>query len=96
MTCELTGGLGGLLVRSRKRDQRFETRFHRGSAVCGFLLHVKSYAVAKGPPAGVVRKLGEGVFDEMPSSSSDRGSKLRGPSLNSRHVASKREVNLTL
>ncbi|GBM40914.1 hypothetical protein AVEN_234048-1 [Araneus ventricosus] len=58
-------------------------------------LHAKSYVVAKRPPVGVTRKFGEGVPAQASSSSSDRGSKLRGPSLNSPRVASKRDVNLT-
>ncbi|GBM83336.1 hypothetical protein AVEN_101099-1 [Araneus ventricosus] len=41
------------------------------------LLHAKSYAVAKRPPVGVVRKFGDGVRAHVLSSSSDRGSKLR-------------------
>ncbi|GBL64199.1 hypothetical protein AVEN_261190-1 [Araneus ventricosus] len=45
--------------------------------------------------AGVVQKLREGVTTQMPSSSSDRGSKLLGPSQNSPRVASIRDVNLT-
>ncbi|GBM91228.1 hypothetical protein AVEN_31637-1 [Araneus ventricosus] len=44
---------------------------------------------------GVMRKLGEGVPTQVSSSSSDRGSKLRGPSQNSPRVASKRDVNIT-
>ncbi|GBN82277.1 hypothetical protein AVEN_55476-1 [Araneus ventricosus] len=59
------------------------------------LSHAKSYVVAKRPPVGVVWKLGEGVPAQASSSPSDRGSKLRGPSLNSPRVASKRDVNLT-
>ncbi|GBM34125.1 hypothetical protein AVEN_155131-1, partial [Araneus ventricosus] len=55
------------------------------------LLHAKSYVVAKRPPVGVARKFGEGVPAQVSSSSSDLGSKLRGPSLNSPRVASKRE-----
>ncbi|GBL97477.1 hypothetical protein AVEN_162939-1 [Araneus ventricosus] len=59
------------------------------------LLHAKSYVVAKRPPVGVARKLGEGVPAQVSSSSSDHGSKLRVPSLNSPRVASKRDVNAT-
>ncbi|GBM29887.1 hypothetical protein AVEN_246451-1 [Araneus ventricosus] len=57
------------------------------------LLHAKSYVVAERPPAGVAWKLGEGVPAQV--SSSDRGSKLRGPSQNSPRVASKRDVNIS-
>ncbi|GBM92309.1 hypothetical protein AVEN_35045-1 [Araneus ventricosus] len=59
------------------------------------LLHAKSYVVAKHPPVGVARKLGEGVPNQMSCSSSDRGSKFRGPSQNSSRVASKRAINIT-
>ncbi|GBM76813.1 hypothetical protein AVEN_122190-1 [Araneus ventricosus] len=59
------------------------------------LLHAKSYVVAKRPPVGVAWKFGQGVPAQVSSSSSDRNSKLRGPSLNSPCVASKRDVNLT-
>ncbi|GBM34897.1 hypothetical protein AVEN_41448-1 [Araneus ventricosus] len=59
------------------------------------LLHSKSYVVAKRPPAGVARKFGEGMPAQVSSSSSDRGSKLRGPSLNSPRAASKRDFNIT-
>ncbi|GBN40174.1 hypothetical protein AVEN_159704-1 [Araneus ventricosus] len=59
------------------------------------LLYAKSYVVAKRPPVGVAWKLGEGVSAQVSSSSSDRGSKLRGLSQNSPRVASKRDVNIT-
>ncbi|GBM33965.1 hypothetical protein AVEN_53831-1 [Araneus ventricosus] len=42
------------------------------------LSYAKSYVVDKRPPAGVVRKFGEGMRAHVPSSSFDRGSKLRG------------------
>ncbi|GBN04805.1 hypothetical protein AVEN_270735-1 [Araneus ventricosus] len=58
------------------------------------LLHAKSCPVAKRPPVGVAWKFGEGVPAHVSSSSSDRGSKLRGPSQNSPRVASKRDVNI--
>ncbi|GBM53120.1 hypothetical protein AVEN_130773-1 [Araneus ventricosus] len=53
------------------------------------LLHVKSYVVVKRPPVGVAWKFGEGVPVQVSSSSSECGSKLRGPSQNSPLVASK-------
>ncbi|GBN13902.1 hypothetical protein AVEN_262505-1 [Araneus ventricosus] len=43
---------------------------------------------------GVARKFGEGVPAHVSSSLSDRGSKLRGPYLNSPLVASKQDINL--
>ncbi|GBN18520.1 hypothetical protein AVEN_163572-1 [Araneus ventricosus] len=55
----------------------------------------KSNVVAKRPPVGVTGKFGEGVPAQVSFSSSDRGSKLRGPSQNSPRVASKRDVNIT-
>ncbi|GBL78800.1 hypothetical protein AVEN_65334-1 [Araneus ventricosus] len=58
------------------------------------LLHVKSYVGVKGSPAGLLRKFREGVPAQASSSSSERGSKLRGPSQNSSSVASKRDVNV--
>ncbi|GBM73394.1 hypothetical protein AVEN_25053-1 [Araneus ventricosus] len=47
------------------------------------------------PCMGPVGKFGEGVPAQVSSSSSDRDSKLRGPSQNSPRVASKRDVNIT-
>ncbi|GBM91094.1 hypothetical protein AVEN_135113-1 [Araneus ventricosus] len=58
------------------------------------LLNIKSYGGVHRPPSGVVRKFGGGLPVEVSSSSSDHGSKLRGPSQNSLRVASERGVNL--
>ncbi|GBL91110.1 hypothetical protein AVEN_184475-1 [Araneus ventricosus] len=52
-------------------------------------LHLKSYVMAKRPPAGVMRKFGEGVPAQVPSSLSYLGSKLRGSFRNSPLLASK-------
>ncbi|GBM41322.1 hypothetical protein AVEN_241482-1 [Araneus ventricosus] len=49
----------------------------------------------KRPPIGVALKFGEGVPAQMSSSSSNRDSKLRGPSPNSCRVSSKRGSNIT-
>ncbi|GBN05496.1 hypothetical protein AVEN_205912-1 [Araneus ventricosus] len=54
-----------------------------------------SYVGVKRLPVGMVRKLGEGVTGEVPSSSSDRGSKRRGPAQNSPRVAPKRDFNMS-
>ncbi|GBM00983.1 hypothetical protein AVEN_55499-1 [Araneus ventricosus] len=92
-----SGGRGGLVVRPRPRDRRAagpkpdSTEDQRAWGP----LHAKSYAVAKRPPVSVAWKLGEGVPAQVSSSSSDSGSKLLGPSLNSPRVASKLDVNLT-
>ncbi|GBN41229.1 hypothetical protein AVEN_53994-1 [Araneus ventricosus] len=59
------------------------------------LMHFKSYIGVKRPPTSVVRRFGEGVPDQVSSSSSDRDSKLRGPFQNSTRVSSKRDVNIT-
>ncbi|GBM26536.1 hypothetical protein AVEN_245261-1 [Araneus ventricosus] len=93
----MKSGHGGLVVRSRPRTGESQVRDPiplKIRRVWG-LLHTKSYVLAKHPPVGVARKFGEGVPAQVSSSSSDRGSKLRGPSLNSLRVASKRDVNLT-
>ncbi|GBM70314.1 hypothetical protein AVEN_102652-1 [Araneus ventricosus] len=85
-------GRGDLVVRSRRSQVRnpIPLKIRR---VWG-LLHAKSYVVDKRPPVGVARKFEEGVPAQV-SSSSDRGSKLRGPSLNSSLVVSKLDFNLT-
>ncbi|GBO03655.1 hypothetical protein AVEN_225656-1 [Araneus ventricosus] len=53
-----------------------------------YMLRVKRF------PIGVVGQLGEGALAQAPLSSSDRSSKLRGPSQNSPRVASKWHVNI--
>ncbi|GBM25316.1 hypothetical protein AVEN_232455-1 [Araneus ventricosus] len=53
-----------------------------------YMLRVKRFLI------GVVGQLGEGALAQAPPSSSDRGSKLRGPSQNSPRVASKWHVNI--
>ncbi|GBL80941.1 hypothetical protein AVEN_26345-1 [Araneus ventricosus] len=56
------------------------------------------HAAAEMPPADVMRKFGEGVRAQVSSSSSDSGSKLRGPAIlssqNSLRVVSKRAINI--
>ncbi|GBM03901.1 hypothetical protein AVEN_185400-1 [Araneus ventricosus] len=85
-------GRGGLVVRSRP-----QVRDPLSLKICRVwgLLHAKSYVVAKRPPVGVAQKFGDGVPAQVSSSSSDSGSKLRGPSLNSPRVTSKWDVNIT-
>ncbi|GBN72203.1 hypothetical protein AVEN_148277-1 [Araneus ventricosus] len=85
----------GKVSTSGPKGRRLDTRFHRRSAVYGACCHAKSYAVAKRSPVGVARKFGEGVPAQVSTSSSDRSSELRGPSLNSPRVASKRDVDVT-
>ncbi|GBN42894.1 hypothetical protein AVEN_136075-1 [Araneus ventricosus] len=61
-----------------------------------YLLHAKSYiVVAKRPPVGVVRKLGEGVPAQVSPSSFDSSSKLRGPYQNTCRAASERSDRIT-
>ncbi|GBN95834.1 hypothetical protein AVEN_268557-1 [Araneus ventricosus] len=70
---------------------RPETRFHRRSAVheaCCTPNHTQ-------PNVLPLVWHGEGVPAQVSSSSSDRGSKLLGPSQNSTRVASKWDVNKT-
>ncbi|GBL87373.1 hypothetical protein AVEN_118326-1 [Araneus ventricosus] len=88
-------GRGGLVVRSRLWGRRVRDPIPLKILRVWDLLYAKSYVVAKRSPVGVVRKFGEGVPAQVSSSSSDRGSKLRGPSQNSPRVASKRDVNET-
>ncbi|GBM59746.1 hypothetical protein AVEN_110019-1 [Araneus ventricosus] len=86
---------GGLVARSRPRDQRVRNPIPLKIRRVWSLLHAKSYVVVKRPPVGVAGSLKRGVPAEVSSSSPDPGSKLRVPSLNSPHVTSKRDVNLT-
>ncbi|GBN26897.1 hypothetical protein AVEN_167697-1 [Araneus ventricosus] len=80
-------------MRSRPRGRRVPGSKPDSTEDPPDLLHVKSHVVAKRSPAGVVRKFGEGVPDQVSSSSSDLGSKWRGPSQSSLRVASKqREI----
>ncbi|GBL75771.1 hypothetical protein AVEN_155064-1 [Araneus ventricosus] len=84
----------GKVAASRSEGSRFQTRFHLRSAVYEDLVQPKSYEGAKGPPAGVMRKFGEGEPAQVSSSSSDHGSKLRGLSQNSPRVDSKQRVRI--
>ncbi|GBO12627.1 hypothetical protein AVEN_168487-1 [Araneus ventricosus] len=61
----------------------------------GFVVRKIMRRGTKHPPVAVVRKFGEEVTAQVSSSSSDRGSKLRGQSQNSPRVDSKRDVNIT-
>ncbi|GBM84385.1 hypothetical protein AVEN_28709-1 [Araneus ventricosus] len=85
-------GRGGLVVRSRDRRVAGSKPGSTEDPPC--VGPAKSYVAAKCPPFGVARKFGKGVPAQVSSWSSDRGSKVQGPSLNSPRVASKRDVNL--
>ncbi|GBM20526.1 Uncharacterized protein ZK1073.1 [Araneus ventricosus] len=74
---------------------KFETRLHCRSVVYGACCTPNHTQRAKSPPAGAVRKFGEGVPAQASSSPSCRGSKLRGPSQNRFRIASKQDVNVT-
>ncbi|GBL95307.1 hypothetical protein AVEN_166478-1, partial [Araneus ventricosus] len=89
------GWPSGKVSTSGPEGRRFETRFHRRSTVYGARCTLNHTQWKNVLPFGVARKLGEGVPAQASSSSSDRGSKLRGPSLNSPRVASKRDVNIS-
>ncbi|GBN26519.1 hypothetical protein AVEN_131918-1 [Araneus ventricosus] len=57
-------------------------------------LYAKSHVGTKHPPVGATRMLGERLRTQVPSSSSDRGSKLLGTFQNGPRVASKRSVTI--
>ncbi|GBL94707.1 hypothetical protein AVEN_84012-1 [Araneus ventricosus] len=59
------------------------------------MLHAKLYVAAKRSLVGEAWKVGEGVTAQVSSSSSDHGSKFRGPSQNSPRVDSKWDGNIT-
>ncbi|GBM90201.1 hypothetical protein AVEN_82198-1 [Araneus ventricosus] len=73
---------------------RFETRFHRRTAVKACLAHAKSVG-DKRLLTDAVRKLREGAPPQVMPSSSDRRSELRGSSQNIPRAASERCVNKT-
>ncbi|GBM94870.1 hypothetical protein AVEN_210631-1 [Araneus ventricosus] len=86
--CARLYGCGGLVAGSRPRD-----RMAAGSKPDSTEdppCMGPAAAATKCPPAGVASQLAQ-----VSSSSSDCGSKLRGPSLNNPRVASKRDVNIT-
>ncbi|GBO32806.1 hypothetical protein AVEN_213850-1 [Araneus ventricosus] len=90
-------GSGGLVIRSRLWGRRVpgpEPHSTEDTSCMGLVL-VKSYVVAKRPPVGVAWKFEEEVPAQMSSSLSDRGSKLRGSSQYSPHIASKRDINIS-
>ncbi|GBL85949.1 hypothetical protein AVEN_63252-1 [Araneus ventricosus] len=93
ITIPLLDGRGGLVVRSRLWGLRLPG-LKPDSTRLG-LLHGKSKTGVKRPLLGVVRQFGKGVPAQVLFSPSDGGSKLRGLSLNSLRVASKRDVNIT-
>ncbi|GBN43514.1 hypothetical protein AVEN_9096-1 [Araneus ventricosus] len=59
------------------------------------LLHVKSYVGRQTPSRWCGAEVWRGMLAQVSSSSSDRGSKLGGPSHDSPRVASKRDDNVT-
>ncbi|GBN58942.1 hypothetical protein AVEN_186755-1 [Araneus ventricosus] len=71
-----------------------ETRFHQRSALYVGLLYFKSYVGGQTFFRWSAVEVWRGVPTRV-SSSSDRGSKLRGSSQNSPRIASKRDVNIT-
>ncbi|GBL73004.1 hypothetical protein AVEN_128173-1 [Araneus ventricosus] len=85
----------GKVSTSGPEGRRLETRFHRRSAVYGARRTPNHTQWPNALPLVRRGSLKRGVPAQVSSSSSDRGSKLRGPSLNSPRVASKRDVNIT-
>ncbi|GBL97081.1 hypothetical protein AVEN_254121-1 [Araneus ventricosus] len=58
-------------------------------------LHIKSYVVFKRPPAGVARKVGEGMPAQVPASSNDRGSNYTVQPKIALVLLHKRDINIT-
>ncbi|GBM13273.1 hypothetical protein AVEN_226262-1 [Araneus ventricosus] len=90
-------GRGGLVVRSRLRGRRVpgSKLYLTEDPSCMGHVTSKSSVVAKRPPVFVALQFGEGVPAQVSPLSSDRCSKLQGPSQNSPRVALKRDVNMT-
>ncbi|GBN30634.1 hypothetical protein AVEN_118870-1 [Araneus ventricosus] len=93
----------GFTYKVKVHDELFpvnlDTIFRRISLLNKFDAELQKYFEFELVPfplsVGVACKFGEGVPAQVSSSSSDRGSKLRGPSQNSPRVASKLDVNIT-
>ncbi|GBM81293.1 hypothetical protein AVEN_242404-1 [Araneus ventricosus] len=82
-----------MVIGSRLWDRRVQSSAKDPPYMC-CLLHVKS-GVIKRLSASVVRKFGDEMPAQVPSSSSDRGSKLRDSSQKRPRVTSKRDINIT-
>ncbi|GBM26469.1 hypothetical protein AVEN_126965-1 [Araneus ventricosus] len=88
-----TRGRGsGKVSTSGLEGRSFKNRYHRRSAVYGARCTPNH---TQWPNAFLLVWLEEAVPAQAPSLPSDRGSKLRGPSLYCPRVASKRDVNIT-
>ncbi|GBO12706.1 hypothetical protein AVEN_39594-1 [Araneus ventricosus] len=88
----------GLVVRSRLRGQTVSSSELDSTEdpPCKWDYYTLNHTYgAKHPTAGVVRKFEDWLLAQMSSSSSDRGSKLRGLSKTNSRVASKWDVNIT-
>ncbi|GBN21281.1 hypothetical protein AVEN_29570-1 [Araneus ventricosus] len=85
----------GNVSTSRPEGGGTETRFHRRSAVCGASCTPNPTQWPNALPLLWRGSLERGAPAQVLSSSSDSGSKLRGPSLNRPRVASKRDVDIT-
>ncbi|GBN25906.1 hypothetical protein AVEN_220450-1 [Araneus ventricosus] len=95
--CRHRLGRVGPVVRSRLRSQRAPDPKPDSTEDPPYLRvwFTLSLTWVKRPPAGVVRKFGEGSFNSNVAPSSTRGSKVRSPSQNSPGVASKPIINAT-
>ncbi|GBM05622.1 hypothetical protein AVEN_202254-1 [Araneus ventricosus] len=84
----------GKVSASGLEGSRFPTRFLLTASVWGWCM-LNLTPRKKHPSTGVARKYEEGVLNQVSPSSSDIGSKLRGPSQNSPCEASKRVFSKT-
>ncbi|GBN15845.1 hypothetical protein AVEN_268377-1 [Araneus ventricosus] len=81
------------MVRSQRKGQSFPGSGADSTEYLSDTLNQSQWD--KRLPSGVVRKFGDSVPVQVSSSSTDRGSKRRGPSKNcSRVVASKWDANI--
>ncbi|GBM78500.1 hypothetical protein AVEN_266025-1 [Araneus ventricosus] len=86
-------GRGGLVVRSRLWGRRAPVS--KPDSTNDSLCMGPAVRSGQTPSRWCGVEAWRGVPSQVSSSSSDRGSKLRGPSPNSPRVASKRDVNIT-
>ncbi|GBO32935.1 hypothetical protein AVEN_85383-1, partial [Araneus ventricosus] len=85
------GGRGGLVLRSRPRDRRVAGSKPNSTEDPPCMGTIAHQIMRSGPTSSrwCGAEVWRGALARVSSSSSDRGSKLRGPFLNSPRVASK-------
>ncbi|GBM18983.1 hypothetical protein AVEN_1598-1 [Araneus ventricosus] len=94
--CGLSPGRGGLVLRSRPQHRRVAVSKPDATEDPPCIGPVARQIIRSGQTSSCWcgAEVWRGVPDQVSSSSSDHGLKLRGPSLSSPSVASKRDVNL--